>query len=130
MTANRFPAITMLTALAACAPSAVGQYRTIKARVAAFDQVITYNRIGTQQLSGMMYALLRDIVPTQSSGLPTNISCAEQQCRPGYVQLRASKRPRPIVLRMNVGDTLEVEFTNLLNPSSATPPNGDRKSVV
>ena len=39
--------------------------------------------------------------------------------------LRPGKRPRPLVLRMNVGDSLEIQFQNLLaanpkNPSSAT----------
>src|SRR5262249_49752351 len=32
----------------------------------------------------------------------------------GQVMLRPDKRPRPMVLRMNVGDCLEVNFQNLL----------------
>jgi hypothetical protein len=54
----------------------------------------------------MMYALQRDVV---GSGA-------------GNVHLRANKRPRPIVLRVNEGDCLQVNFTNLL---SSTRPNDD-----
>jgi hypothetical protein len=35
---------------------------------------------------------------------------------PGNVRLRADKRARPIVLRMNVGDCLQINFQNLLDP--------------
>jgi hypothetical protein len=34
----------------------------------------------------------------------------------GQVALRSDKRPRPIVLRMNEGDCLNINFTNLLDP--------------
>ncbi|MCF7700784.1 hypothetical protein [Loktanella sp. M215] len=34
----------------------------------------------------------------------------------GNVRLRSDKRPRPLVLRVNVGDCLRVTFTNLLSP--------------
>ena len=37
----------------------------------------------------------------------------------GNVQLRPGKRPRPIALRLNVGDCLQVNFTNLLAPDPA-----------
>ncbi|HEY0004027.1 MAG TPA: multicopper oxidase domain-containing protein [Pyrinomonadaceae bacterium] len=80
--------------------------RTITANVVAFDQVYTYNRFGAFNPAGMMYALRRDVI---GSG-------------PGNVQLRPDKRPRPIVLRVNEGDCLEVTFTNLLSP---TRPNND-----
>lgn len=42
----------------------------------------------------------------------------------GWVMLRPGKRPRPMVLRMNVGDCLEVNFTNLLakQPVVSTSP--------
>ena len=36
---------------------------------------------------------------------------------PGRVALRADKRPRPLVLRMNVRDCLTISFQNLLNPA-------------
>jgi hypothetical protein len=80
--------------------------RTITADVVAFDQVYTYNRFGAFNPAGMMYALRRDVVPINSSlGLVA-----------GNVQLRPDKRPRPIVLRANVGDCLQVTFQNLLTP--------------
>jgi hypothetical protein len=48
----------------------------------------------------MIYALSRDVVMAE---------------RPATgARLRDGKRPRPLVLRMNVGDTLEIRFLNLL----------------
>ncbi|HYL81076.1 MAG TPA: hypothetical protein VEU07_09695, partial [Candidatus Acidoferrum sp.] len=79
--------------------------RTISADVVALDQLFFYNRIGASNPSGMIFALKRDVVPVNAAlGLA-----------PGNVQLRADKRPRPIVLRMNAGDCLHITFTNLLN---------------
>ena len=83
--------------------------RTVKADVVALDQVIIYNRLGAINPAGMMYALKRDIVAIDpSKGLVA-----------GNVQLRPGKRPRPIALRMNVGDCLVINFTNLLAPDPA-----------
>ena len=82
--------------------------RTIKANVVAFDQAIMYNRLGTVNPGGMIYALRRDVVAID----PLKGIVA------GNVRLRADKRPRPIVLRMNSGDCLQITFTNLL---SSTP---------
>jgi hypothetical protein len=78
---------------------------TISAHVVAFDQVYTYNRFGAFNPAGMIYALSSDVVGNT----------------PGNVQLRADKRPRPIVLRVNEGDCLQIFFTNLL--SAARPNN-------
>jgi hypothetical protein len=83
--------------------------RVITADVVAFDQIITYNRLGAVNPAGMIYALRRDVVPIDpSKGLV-----------PGNVQLRKDKRPRPITLRMNVGDALKIKFQNLLAPTPA-----------
>jgi hypothetical protein len=83
--------------------------RTVKAEVVALDQVIVYNRLGTINPAGMMYALKRDVVAVDpSKGLVA-----------GNVQLRPGKRPRPIALRMNAGDCLVINFTNLLAPDAA-----------
>jgi hypothetical protein len=57
----------------------------------------------------MVYALKRDVVAIDAS----------KGLTPGNVQLRPGKRPRPIALRMNVGDCLQVNFTNLLAPDPA-----------
>jgi hypothetical protein len=81
--------------------------RTITARVVAFDQVYTYNRFGAFNPGGMIYALERDVVPIKPG----------TKIEPGNVQLRPDKRPRPIVLRANEGDCLQVTFTNLLTPT-------------
>jgi manganese oxidase len=78
--------------------------RTIKANVVALDQAYYNNRIGAFQAGGMIFALRRDVVSTAGPG----------ELKPGKVMLRADKRPRPIVLRANVGDCLQISFQNLL----------------
>ena len=79
--------------------------RTIKADVVALDQAIMFNRLGSMNPGGMIYALKQDVVPVDAAkGLTA-----------GNVQLRADKRPRPIALRMNSGDCLRITFTNLLS---------------
>jgi plastocyanin len=49
---------------------------------------------------------------------------------PGRVMLRGAKRPRPIVLRANVGDCLEIHFTNLLDPGPIHGSAGTRYAGV
>jgi len=83
--------------------------RTVKADVVALDQALIYNRLGAINPAGMIYALRRDVVAIDpAKGLV-----------PGNVQLRPGKRPRPIALRMNVGDCLVINLTNLLAPDAA-----------
>jgi hypothetical protein len=78
--------------------------RTIKADVVALDQVITFNRLGAMNPGGMMFALRNDVKAIDpSAGIVA-----------GNVQLKDYKRPRPLVLRMNVGDCLQILFQNLL----------------
>jgi hypothetical protein len=78
--------------------------RSLRADVVALDQPFFWNRLGAVQPQGMIFALKRDIVPIDASlGLTK-----------GNVRLREDKRPRPLVLRMNVGDCLTVQFENLL----------------
>ena len=90
--------------------------RGIRADVVAFDQVFFWNRLGAVEPQGMIYALRRDVVPIDSGkGLV-----------PGNVQLREGKRPRPLVLRMNVGDCLSVYFQNLL---ATSPVDGNQPST-
>ncbi len=81
--------------------------RTVKASVVAFDQVFFWNRLGAVQPQGMIFALRHNVVPIDwRRGLV-----------PGNVRLRGDKRPRPLTLRMNVGDCLQIDFQNLLNPT-------------
>jgi plastocyanin len=82
--------------------------RTIVADVVALDQPFLWNRLGTSQPSGMIFALKRDVVSRDPNS---------KDLKPGMVMLRPGKRPRPLVLRMNTDDKLQVNFTNLLSPS-------------
>lgn len=78
--------------------------RNISAHVVALDQPFFWNRLGAVQPQGMIFALKRDVVPIDPAlGLTK-----------GNVKLREDKRPRPLVLRMNVGDCLTINFENLL----------------
>jgi len=80
------------------------------ADIVALDQAFFYNRYGAINPAGMIYALRRDVEPiVAAKGLVE-----------GNVRLRSgkhAKRARPIVLRMNIGDCLRVEFQNLLSPA-------------
>jgi manganese oxidase len=89
---------------------------TTQADVVALDQVYFWNRLGAVEPQGMIFALLRDIVPIN----PT-LGIA-----PGNVQLRPDKRPRPLILRVNAGDCLQINFRNLLNP---TKPDAEAPST-
>ena len=59
----------------------------------------------------MLFALAHDV--TSTDGKPG--------LRPGKVRLREYKRPRPIVLRVNQGDCLDIRFQNLLTPKPMDP---------
>jgi hypothetical protein len=103
---------------ARAAPSAEGPTceRTLSAHVVTLDQVYSWNRFGAVQPHGMIYALERDVVPTshrEADVCKDGVGALEA----GRVRLRASKRPRPLVLRANVGDCLDIHFTNLLASS-------------
>ena len=74
--------------------------RTLKADVVAVAQPIFLNRLGAVIPGGMVFALKRDTV----GGLGK--------------QLRADKRPRPIVLRANVGDCIQITLTNNIPPAN------------
>ncbi|MDQ3803114.1 MAG: DPP IV N-terminal domain-containing protein, partial [Acidobacteriota bacterium] len=82
---------------------------TVVADVVAFDQPFFYNRLGAVNPAGMIYALRRDVVPINP---PLGLVA-------GNVQLRPGKRPRPLTLRMNVGQKLQINFQNLLAPNRA-----------
>src|SRR4030095_2597643 len=82
--------------------------RTISANVAALDQPYMLNRLGAAMPQGMIFALTEDVY-NQSCSDPANPACKPcsdptANCKSGQVMLRSDKRPRPIVLRMNVGD--------------------------
>lgn len=100
--------------------------RTISAQVVALEQVYTYNRFGAFNPAGLVYALRRDVVASEKIRKPFRIDedveipavpdTRKDSALAGKVKLRAGKRPRPLVLRVNEGDCLKVTFTNLLSP--------------
>lgn len=105
--------------LAACGAAHAAQQRCerlIMAEVVAIEQSIVLNRYGAFNPAGMLFALRRDVVfsghPDIADGTPVTLENLSQA--PGKVKLRSDKRPRPIVLRANEGDCLEVRFHNLL----------------
>lgn len=79
--------------------------RAINADVVALAQPIMLNRLGAAIPGGMIFALKRDTTVTG-----------------GQIQLRPGKRPRPIVLRANVGDCLTINFTNAIPLQKFIPP--------
>jgi len=100
--------LPLLAALAMVPAAATAQTctTTLTARVVALDQVWFWNRLGAVQPQGQMFALERDVVPISGTVIGA-----------GNVQLRPGKRPRPLVLRMHVGDCLQIQFRNLLSPT-------------
>ena len=97
---------------------------TITADVVALDQPFFWNRLGAVEPQGMIFALRRDVVPIPGYTLDVHsqlLNVSGSTLSPGQVQLRTDKRPRPMVLRMHVGDCLQVNFQNLLSPN---PPPG------
>ena len=79
---------------------------TITAHVVAMDQSLFYNRFGAFDPNGMIFSLERNVEPEVGTELA-----------PGNVRLKAGIRPRPLTLRVNEGDCIEITLTNLLDPS-------------
>jgi hypothetical protein len=86
--------------------------RVVEADIVALDQPIFLNRLGANLPGGMIYALRRDIVASPGGS----------EIAAGKVMLNGL-RPRPLVLRVRVGDCLHVRFQNLLSPTALGPPN-------
>ncbi|MFZ6765669.1 hypothetical protein ACO0LM_01195 [Undibacterium sp. Di26W] len=109
--------LTLLLATQAQAANSGRCERTIAANVVAIDQAMMINRLGTSQPGGMVYALQGDVVAVSGT-----------RPEPGNAQLRPGKRPRPMVLRANVGDCLVINFQNWLKPSNVNPKPPARKN--
>lgn len=116
--------------------SGYGLKRTVCADVVALDQTLVYNRFGSFNPFGMMFALRRDVVPldTKPEKYTAEMCDADlgtvwndRALTAGQVRLRDCKRPRPIVLRANVGDLLTIRLGNLLftgsDANSVRPPD-------
>lgn len=77
--------------------------RIVTADVVAINQPIVYNRFGSMNPWGMVYALRGDLADAQASA--------------GNARLKPDRRPRPLVLRVSEGDELRIRFQNLLAPA-------------
>lgn len=118
----RYLALLLGSAVLAAAGSvqaAISCQRNLVADVVALDQPLMFNRIGAQNVNGMMFALRRDVV--DDSDVPLHMG---GDARPGRVLLRPDKRPRPLVLRVAEGDCLTVNLQNLLD-ERANPRNAE-----
>ncbi len=120
----------LLATFICCALSAptgaAAQHRTceriVKANVVALREQIWLNRLGANIPDGMIYALARDVVDggggSCDAGVGNSPPVTPSCLTPGAgVHLRNGKRPRPLVLRANEGDCLQIVFTNLLASS-------------
>jgi hypothetical protein len=125
--------LLLATVLAGAAPSAAQCAANVNAKVVAMDQVITYNRMAAFSPAGMIFALASDVFPKGTLAVDQTLanSCAMNMasCSAGQVQLRDSKRPRPITLRANEGQTLCVELTNLLDPGPITDAQNEAPGI-
>ncbi len=102
-------AVSTVAALSACRPVSEAEksaFRVIHADVVALDHDIYFNRFGSHDPYGMIYALKRDVVSKDGKN---------GELQAGKVRLRSDKRARPLAIRVNAGDILEITFTNLLS---------------
>ncbi len=93
--------------------------RTVRVNLVVLEQAFMHNRLGASLPNGQMYALRNDIIANNhpyddfgNDDLSKKIDPSGFE--PGEVRLRSYKRPRPVVLRANQGDILEINFQNLL----------------
>ena len=108
--------------------SSVDGKRTVCADVVALDQTLVYNRFGSFNPFGMIFALRRDVVAASEGPAKYDADACGQtdgtetygdpaSLAPGAVRLKDCKRPRPMVLRANAGDVLRIRVQNLLRDS-------------
>jgi len=86
---------------------------SVLARVVALDSPIFANRLGAQVPGGMIFALAVDVEPTDAADKKD-----WTKWNAGAVALKSYKRARPLVLRVNKNQCLQIEFRNLLAKSS------------
>jgi hypothetical protein len=80
--------------------------------VAAISVPIPYNRWGDVNMNGQVFVLQSDKEAVRNWYVPLNADPALDPA--GNRRLR----PRPLVLRANIGECVEINFTNELNPVS------------
>ncbi len=105
--AGSFPAAQEAASVQAASPKC-DNTNTVVSDVVALDQPFMLNRLGAAYPQGTVFALRQDVISTDSS----------TAMQPGKVRLRSDKRPRPIVLRVNKGQCLQVNLINLLTPDA------------
>lgn len=97
--------------------------RTVCADVVALDQTLVYNRFGSFNPYGMIFALRRDVASMDEAPKSFTADACDAflgteagggDLVAGNVRLKDCKRPRPLTLRANVGDLLHVRLDNLL----------------
>ncbi|HEY6187252.1 MAG TPA: hypothetical protein VIW80_06230 [Pyrinomonadaceae bacterium] len=84
--------------------------RNINASVVAFSQPYMLNRLGAAMPNAQIFALENDVDMKQ-------------------LQLKGYKRARPIVLRANVGDCLQITLKNAIYQYPALPTQGGKNSA-
>ena len=105
---------------------------TITADIVAIDQPYYLNRLGAYNADGQMYVLRHDTVtkdtlePCVLPGGGPNPRCQQLLSFPDLtgalaspsrnIQLRPDKRPRPIAVRVNKGDCIDITYENLVAP--------------
>src|ERR1700686_1053411 len=105
-------------AQAAGEPTCPGNGGLVKADVVALDQSIMLNRLGAALPNGMIFALAQDVCLPGGPVVDGQATCAAGPPSAGNVMLRPGKRPRPLVLRVNQGQCLEITFVNLLHTTA------------
>jgi hypothetical protein len=106
--------LLVLSAIAEDAEKVQPSGRTVIAEVVAMNQPFMVNRLGASVPTGQIFALRNDVQTMDGKVLPSYADQKDLTEYIGKVTLKDYKRPRPIVLRVNVGDILEVRFNNLL----------------
>ena len=104
LNASRVVVLLATLACASCATvsggAAQAPSRVVHADVVAINQPIVYNRFGSLNPWGMVYALRGDL--------------ANPDAAAGEAKLKPDRRPRPLILRVAEGDELRIRFQNLL----------------
>lgn len=97
----------------------------VRVKVVALQQPWVANRLGTAAPDGQIYALRRNVTakdtPIDANG--NDIDPDALPLQPGNVRLKSHVRPRPLVLRVNAGECLEIEFENLFTTDTAVLDN-------
>jgi manganese oxidase len=99
------------------------------AEVVAFEQAIVVNRFGAFMPGGMLYALKRDVVRMDDNKPLIEIPESEWPQLAGRVKLRDSKRPRPLVLRANEKQCIDVRLHNLMTPDVTASKESEARKI-